>query len=130
MINVDEIPDGTPVEFVYLLSKAGKYLKAGPAAYRAADMFKMPPADASEELLAIIQSGMEQICSYRGYSRDNPFTGLGIKGFYALLSTLHFEVEQQSATRVDAATILDTMHMRHRMTGEEIVLYNLVQDCH
>ena len=127
MIDIDSIPADTPPVFAYLLSKAEKYLKVGPEVYRAEDFFKMPRKENSKAMLAVIQRGMEQICKFCGYSRDNPFKGLGIDGFYALLSTLHFEVaEQQFSSDGHEAIIIDEMHMKHRVTGQRIVLYNAV----
>ena len=126
MTNITKIPAGAPPAFAYLLFKAERYLKVGPEVYRNDDFFKMPPSNCSEPLLAVIKRGMEQISRFRGYSRDKPFTDLGIDGFYALLSTLHFEPEKQSVTLLDEDILLDKMHMRHRVTGQKIVLYNAV----
>ncbi len=121
-----EIPEEVPSEFVYLLTKAELYVKIGPDRYRKTDAGKMPPQDWSPEELRAVQTGMEQICQFRGWARDRPFEDLGVGGFYALLATLHFELEQQQALAVDESTFVDEMHMRHRMTGQTVVLYNLV----
>ena len=126
MTDINKIPAVAPPTFAYLFFKAKRYLKVGPEIYRKGDFFKMPPEDCSDLLLAAIQRGMEQISRSRGYSSDKPFTGIGIDGFYALLSTLHFELEKQSVTLLDEDILLDEMHMRHRVTGERIVLYNAV----
>lgn len=124
--DLGEIPSEVPVTFVYLLSKAKVYLEKGPDRYRADDFFAMPPKDWPEELLSVVQNGMEQICNFRGYSLNDPFTGLGIGGFYALLATLHFEREIQFLREMSDATIMDEMHMTHRVIGNRIVLYNVV----
>ena len=107
-------------------SKAERYLEVGPAAYRADDFFGQPPADCPRLLLAAIRRGMEQICRSQGYSPATPFEHLGIDGFYALLDTLHFGLERQAIRAMDTDTILDEMHMKHRVTGQSIVLYNKV----
>lgn len=125
-MKMEDIPMDMPPEFAYLLSKAQRYLKVGPETYRAADYFNMPNEDWQAPLLAAVKRGMEQICRYKGYLRDNPFEDLGVDGFRALLSTLHFEMEQQSALKLDDSSFLDEMHMRHRMTGQTIVLFNRI----
>jgi hypothetical protein len=119
-----ELPPG----FMYLVRKARIYLKMGPNAYRAADYYRMPPNDCSEKTFAAIHSGMTQICKYRGWSRDNPLEGLGIEGFNTMLSTLHFELTCLYTTKLDDSTTLDEMHMRHRVTGDSIILYNRVPE--
>ena len=127
MADIRDIPMETPPEFMYLWSKAKRYLKVGPVAYRKNDFFKMPTADWPNSMLAIVQHGMEQICAFQGFSKDTPFQGLGIDGFYALLSTLHFEMVQQKLVGEDGTdTLLDEMHMKHRVTGQQFVLYNRV----
>ena len=117
-----------PPAFMYLLSKARRYVKLGPQGYRADDALGMPPEDCPEPVLAAIRCGMEQLCALRGWSRDEPLEGIGIDGFYALLRTLHFEVEFQLASQLDDGTFLDEMHMRHSVTGRHIVLYNKVPE--
>ena len=67
MAKYREIPEGVPPEFVYLLTKAELYVKIGPDRYRKADAGKMPPQDWSPEELAAVQTGMEQICQFRGW---------------------------------------------------------------
>jgi hypothetical protein len=127
MANIKDFPIGTPPGFVYLWSKANRYLEIGPKAYRESDFFKMPSADWPSSMLDTVRHGMEQICSFHGFSKDTPFEGLGIDGFYALLSTLHFEMEQQMlVSEVDTASFLDKMQMKHRVSGQQIVLYNRV----
>jgi len=43
------------------------------------------------------------------------------------LSTLHFEMVQQKLVGEDGTdTLLDEMHMKHRVTGQQFVLYNRV----
>jgi hypothetical protein len=72
---------------------------------------------------------MEQILLFRGYRADCPFTGLGISGFYALMDALHFETVQQGA-QVREDHILDTMHVRHKVRGQDMVFYNRVEREH
>jgi hypothetical protein len=115
-----------PPRFAYLQAKAERYLEVGPAAYRAGDFFSQPPADCPRPLLAAIERGMEQVCRSQGYSPATPFEHLWVDGFYALLDTLHFGLERQAIRAMDTDTILDAMHMKHRVTDQSIVLYNKV----
>ncbi|MCY3019307.1 MAG: hypothetical protein NTW87_09820 [Planctomycetota bacterium] len=126
MADMKDIPDGTPPAFAYLLAKAENYLEVGSDAYRAGDAFKMPSAEWPQPLLEAVGRGMEQICRFRGLSRDEPFENLGVDGFYALLATLHFKCGKQMLVGERGADFLDAMYMQHRMTGQQIVLYNLV----
>lgn len=131
MADINKVPKDTPPEFVYLWVKAKNYLKTTPEAYRKRDFFKMPDAGWPPSMLDTIRRGMEQIESFQGHSRDNPFEKLGVEGFYALLETLHFELETQRVfmkcePEFDGS-LLDEMHMRHRVTGKRVVLYNRVQ---
>lgn len=119
-------PQGAPPAYAYLQDKAERYLEIGPERYRADDYFHMPRADASAELLDLIESGMEQICLGKGLSVDDPFTGLGVRGFYALLGTLHFKPQRQSLVRSNNEFMVDEMVMRHVITEQTFVLYNRV----
>ena len=120
------LPADKSPKFMYLVAKAKRYLELGPEAYRSADFFDMPSADWSAPVLAAIESGMEQICRFKGYSSDSPLEHIGVEGFYPLLATLHFELEHQAAHFLDERTILDEMHMKHWMDGSRVVLYNKV----
>jgi len=121
-----EDPAGVPPTFMYLYSKAGNYLKMGPDTYRKKDYFRMPAGDWSPEILASVRQGMEQIRQFRGWNRENAFEGLGVEGCYALLATLHFELEGQATQELDADTFLDELHLKHRVSGDPITLFNKV----
>ena len=125
-MNQNLLPADAPSELMYMKTKAQRYLELGPEAYRAADFFDMPSADWSAPVYAAIESGMEQICRFKGYSSDCPLEHIGVEGFYPLLATLHFELEYQRARFLDERTILDEMHMKHWMDGSRIVLYNKI----
>ena len=119
-------PPDLPSNFVYMLSKAERYLILGAEAYRVEDALNMPSADCPEPLLAAIERGMRQICQFQGYTAENPFEDLGESGFYGLLTTLHFEPNEQHTAQLDASTFLDEVKMEHVYTKETIVLYNKV----
>lgn len=121
------IPNEMPHEFRNLLAKATIYLKIGPEAYREQDFFNMPAAHWHGNTLETIRHGMEQIRALKGFSMDTPFQGLGISEFYDMMTTLHLEVELQATVCDEVSdTLLDEMHMKHRVTGRKIVLYNRI----
>lgn len=126
MTELNDIPEEILFEVMYLHGKAECYLKVGPEAWRTEGLFNQPPADCSSEMLATIQRGMEQICLFQGFSRDNAFDGLGVDGFYTLLSILGFGFERQFSCKLNKDELLDEMHMKHLVTGQSIVLYNKV----
>ena len=118
-----EIPSG----FGYIRAKAHTYLKTGPETYRKIDFFHLPPVDWSPELLETVRNGCEQLVRWRGVTPDAPLEDLGIEGFYCLLQLFHFEVDSQASMPGKDRAILDRMQMRHVVTGEEVVLHNLVK---
>lgn len=132
MFDIDSIPEDTPEDFIYLWIKANRYLKTTPELYRERDFFKMPSKNWTTSILNKVQHGMEQISRFHGHSIKKPLDELGIEGFYALLHTLHFEVQEQRLLSIPIpdsnanSDLLDEMHMRHRVTGNQIVLYNRV----
>jgi hypothetical protein len=78
-------------EFPYVYSKASSFLVMGAEKYRANDFFKQPPLDFDEEDIAILQDGCRQVLAGVGMSVENPFTGLDVSGFSALMRMFHFE---------------------------------------
>ena len=116
--------------FMYLHGKAEQYLEKGVESYRNLDAFEMPPKEWDEEVLDKVRSGMEQIFNLRGHSPESPLEGLGIRGFYALLETFHFELLLQAVVGQDETTFLDEMHMNHQITGQKLTLYNKVSKLH
>lgn len=126
MVAIKRIQEDMPSEYLYLRCKAESYLILGPEGYREADTFGMPSLEEPEDMLEKIRMGMQQICKLQGWASEYPFEGLEIDGFYALMNTLHFELEMQRIFEKDDTMILDEMRMRHIVTGAQIVLYNRV----
>ncbi len=115
-------------QFVYLFSKAYLFLKMGPEAYRNQDFFDQPSEDTDPSVLEAISNGCRQILSGRGFSAEEPLTGLGISGFYALMDLFHFKLGRQSiAGRMEGRRgMLDRMEMCHVMDERPCVLFNFV----
>ena len=113
--------------FADMVESAKLYLHAGPEVYRTIDETGMPDESLSKAEMAGLKKGMKQICQLKGIAPENPFTGLDIDGFYALMNTHHLTLGRQLlAGKVGHSHLLDEMHMVHAITGEPIVLYNLV----
>jgi hypothetical protein len=127
MVQDNRPPPGTPPKYIYIRTKAKRYLEVGPAAYREGDALHMPPASMDEDILKKVESGMRQIIEWRGITPQTAFTGINIDGFYAMMSVLHFKLSSQATVACDKPNcILDEMTMQHAVTGEQIVLYNEV----
>ncbi|MCE5278872.1 MAG: hypothetical protein ABFD92_03920 [Planctomycetaceae bacterium] len=113
-----------------LVIKAQMYLERKEAKYRQGDARKMPPENWPQSLLRCVRSGMQQIAKGTGFSRETPFVGLGIEGFYALAHTLHLELVRQEAQlhSYPDGGILDSMIMKplSALLSGEVTLYNRV----
>ncbi len=116
-----------PEHFGYIHFKAYSYLKMGPEAYRGQDAFGLPPENASPSILDLIEQGCRQIVDWKGITSESPLQGLGINGFYRLAELFHFNVTGQEASFGNDGTVTDKMMIKHRVTGEELTLYNRVK---
>lgn len=113
--------------FGYIAHKARTYCKIGHERYRKGDFFNFPDIALPDGILAAIDSGMAQLCEYCGMTEEDPLKGLGIEGFYALMETLHFELEMQTLIGSTEETFLDKMDMKHKVTDLRVTVYNLVE---
>jgi hypothetical protein len=113
-------------EFPYIFNKAYRLLKDGVDVYRSKDAFGEPSDKLSGEEIALIQEGCRQVLEGRGLTKKDPFTGLGIHGFYILFRTFHYTLDHQSLVGRRDNGMLDEMHMRHVMRETEVVYFNLV----
>lgn len=128
-MNANKIKAATaakPQAYIDMQMTAKIYLELGPEDYKAIIAHDWPLASLSPEMLATIKSGMRQILESRGLTCDAPFTGLDITGFYTLAEMLDLEAEMQEAFLRGNDQLLDAMHMVNSVTGERIILYNLV----
>lgn len=124
---LDRMPDGAPSEWAYILCKALLYLKLGPDVYRKRDYFRMPSVEWDQETLNEIQSCFTQFSNQKGYSESNPVENVSIRGFYAAIRTLHFEVDTQIARSTDDGKyFIDEMLFKHVLSDSTIALFNKV----
>ena len=115
--------------FAYVYSKANILLKTGPAIYRKNDFFKMPDSNWSNEEMELVLNGCKQILEGKGLTEDNPFTELGVGGFYRLFDTFHFRLKSRktkSIKRNNQFDFLDAITFEHVMDETCVTYYNLV----
>ncbi len=125
-INVNDISNAC--SYTYIQVKAKRFLDVGYMEYTKDDFFHQPGENLTTGELSLLTSGCEQIADDRGLTIENPFEGLGIKGFYSLMRMFHFRSIQQEANFTDDDFIIDKITFQHRVTGEmqQIVLFNKV----
>jgi hypothetical protein len=112
--------------FTKLIDRADRYLELGPEEYRKQDKYGMPPEEWTEEQLASVRCGMEQISRCCGLSRLEPVCDIGVDGFNRTLETLHFELQRKVIARKTQDAILYEMRMASKDNGKKIALYNSV----
>ena len=122
----DTPPDGIPRRYFYMRVKAETYLKVGPTEFRR--QFGTPPIEWNPDDLALVEAGIEQVIRWKGMTIDDPFTGIGISGFYAMMDVLGFDAGKQSLAAMKPDSIIDRISFRHDGTGQEIILFNEVPD--
>lgn len=115
--------------FPYIYAKASIYLKAGPAIYRKDDFYKMPDISWDSSVIELITAGCQQVLRGKGLTEENPFTGLGIEGFYKLFATFHFESKGRTTKRkkIDGKThFIDIIDFEHVVEHTVITYCNMV----
>ncbi|MCC5851098.1 MAG: hypothetical protein JJU29_23660 [Verrucomicrobia bacterium] len=123
-----EIPINTPPGYIYMQTKARRYLELGPTAYTCADALHKPGHFLPPGELALLESGMKQILDFAGIQAETPFENLNIRGFYLLMDTLHYQVTQQFLVEQSQEAMLDKMILNHQVSSETITLYNRVSN--
>ena len=118
------VPYSQAVGYVHF--KAYGFLTLGPERYRQIDALRMPPEHWAETKLAAVRAGCEQIVAWRGFTRDEPLRNIGIAGLHALMQMFHFDCVQQALVDQTPEGMLDAMHMRHIVDGQELLVFNLV----
>ena len=98
----------------YIGHKASSLVHTGIAEYQASDALGMPSSKWGAHELDGVRSACEQIVEGRGFCADRPIEGLDVSATHALIATMHFKLESQSA-RVEKRSFLDTLICRHVM---------------
>jgi hypothetical protein len=112
--------------YAYISEKARLFLIMGDKMYRKKDALGMPDPELSDEEIELLKIGCKQIREGKGKTPENPLTDIGIHGFYLLIGLFHFKIGTQKASKSKSGGFLDTMECIHLITGDELVLYNLV----
>jgi hypothetical protein len=117
--------------FPYIYSKAALFLKMKPEIYRKNDFFGQPPAEFDEEDIAILKHGCQQVLEGKGFKKENPFTGLDVFGFSALMRLFHFQQLSRKTFHTyeheERTGILDCITFRHLVEDTEVVYYNFCE---
>lgn len=111
--------------FPYLYTKAYYFIKDGAESYASSDAFNLPDSSCNSEDLELLKLGCNQILEGRGFSSQNPFKNLGIRGCHKLFKLFHFKFVNQTVTKVEGG-MLDKMIFKHIMDKKNVSYYNLV----
>jgi hypothetical protein len=122
---LDHVAADAPPLWAYLITKVVHYQRVGCDIYRKHDAFGMPLVSWDPETLQEIESCFEQFLQGKGYQENHPVEGISIGGFYAALTTLHFEMVEQSAVQ-RGEYFIDAILFAHRVEGNTLELFNKV----
>lgn len=89
--------------------------------------FDLKGVKITEDARDLIDLAVPQIVNYKGLTFDRPLEGLGIGGFYYFMLIFFFERKRQLASRFEGY-IIDSMLMKHSVTGVEMWLKNKVNE--
>ena len=89
--------------------------------------FDLKGVKITEDARDLIDLAVPQIINYKGLTFDRPLEGLGIGGFYYFMMIFFFERKRQLASRFEGY-IIDSMLMKHSVTGVEMWLTNKVNE--
>ncbi len=119
------VPESMPSISAYIVTKALLFLSMGPEIYRRQDAFRMPDAKWDEETLEEIESCYRQLADGKGFKSEYPIESVSVEGFYAAMSTLHFQVVSHAAFLIDGGEgMIDEMLFEHLVDKRQITLFN------
>ena len=112
--------------FPYIFTKAYFFLSDGPEIYKKIDAFNLPNNSFSNIDIENIKIGCKQILIGKGFRKESPLEGIGVRGFYKLFELFHFEMTNQISYKIDAAKRLDKITFEHNVDKSKIECYNIV----
>lgn len=115
----------------YFFTKANLYLKKGPEKYRIDDYFNQPPTESTNNELALLKLGCEQVLEGKGLFKNNPFVNLDVAGFNSLMRLFHFETESRKTKHKieieEKKGALDCITFIHLVDNRKTTLYNFCE---
>jgi hypothetical protein len=115
-------PEHDVVSEEYIITKALQFMEEG-----LGESTTQWLVDEDEDLVELVQGGLEMLGCGRGFSRDEPLTGMGIGAFYRMMSIIGFESKFQAIRDSPPGKFLDHLVMEHRVTGMAAHMYNLLE---
>ncbi|MBM66502.1 MAG: hypothetical protein CMH55_09740 [Myxococcales bacterium] len=109
----------------YIQHKAARFLELGLEAYREGDALGRPTEPLEEGEREGLERGCQELVVGRGFSSENPLTGLSVPDFYRLMDTFHFRVTGKKS-QYPKVGILDEMRVEHFAASQCGALFNLV----
>ncbi len=123
-----EPPDDLPQGFVYMATKAARFLEKGADEYRKGDALGMPPETMSEHQVQDLTRAMDQIRNFRGYRKDIPLENIPIATQHDLAATLHFRILRQQIVQHHNNCFLDKLTLQHPVFRYTLELFALSGD--
>ena len=89
--------------------------------------FNLKGMKITQDARNLIDLAVPQIIDYKGLVFERPLEGLGIGRFYYFMFLFYFERRRQLMTKFEGCK-MDSMLMKHSITGDEMWLVNKVDD--
>ena len=112
--------------FPYIFKKAYFFLRDGPQTYKNIDAFNLTDNSFSNIDIENIKIGCKQILIGKGFRKEFPLEGIGVRAFYKLFELFHFEMTNQISYKMDSFKRLNKITFEHNMDKSKIVCYNIV----
>jgi hypothetical protein len=116
----------TENRFPYIFTKAFYFLQDGPERFSQNDAFGLPDDSFSKEDIKKIIIGSEQIMNGKGFRKELPLDGIGIRACHKLFELFHFKFIKQSAFKLNTDEFMDEMTFEHVVDKSTIKCYNVV----
>jgi hypothetical protein len=113
-------------DFIYIFSKSIYFLEDGESVYRQKDFFKLPDQTYSPEDILAVKRGCNQIIKGYGFSEENSFEDLGIRGLYKLFELFHYKMCNQKIVKKNNEYTIDKIEFHHKMKKTSLTCFNKV----